>query len=456
MSKKSKTRSAVLPTRLARHPRFDAIVIGAGAAGLAAASTLAEGGARVCIVEARDRLGGRIFSRIEADVPIALELGAEFVHGRSPATSRWLRRFNTPLVDASQNRFSVRDGKLADADRLFDEMKAGLARVRRPTKDVAFADFLDGPARTVLSPQARKFARTLAEGFDAADATRASTIEILKEWSGSSAADAPTFRPQGGYGELISAIAADLDPTRVHLHLNTVVNEVAWRPGSVVVRGMHFGQRHEFKAPRAIITLPIGVLQLPPQSPHAVRFDPPLKQKEEALAGLASGPVIKVLLQFREAFWEALDGGRFRDAAFFHARGAPFPTFWTPLPVRAPILVAWCGGPNAARLAGLEDAQVLAYALESLTMLFGRRSGALDQLRAAYVHDWQADPYACGAYSFVTVGARSARQALARPLRDTLYFAGEAADIGGEAATVAGALQSGERAARSILRRSRK
>jgi len=75
----------------------------------------------------------------------------------------------------------------------------------------------------------------------------------------------------------------------------------------------------------------------------------------------------------------------------------------------------------------------------------------MSQLRGAHVHDWQADPFACGAYSYVTVGGSRARQALARPLQNTLYFAGEAADTSGEAATVAGALQSGEAAAQQIL-----
>lgn len=431
--------------------RFDAVVIGAGAAGLAAAAKLSHAGKSVCIVEARDRIGGRILSRVEPGVAIAIELGAEFVHGRSPATSLWLRRFNTPLIDTSQKRFSIRHGEIEAADSIFDEMKSGLARSRRPKRDLAFADFLDGPARRLLSARAREFARTLVEGFDAADATRVSTLEILKEWSGSSAADAPTFRPQGGYGRLVSAIAADLDPSRVHLHLDTVVHEVNWQRGAVAVRARRFGRPVEFEAPRAIVTLPLGVLQLPESSPYAVRFDPPLKQKQSALAGLASGPVIKVLLQFREPFWEELDDGRFRDAAFFHAPGAPFPTFWTPLPLRVPLLAAWCAGPNATRLAGLDASHIVARALDSLTMLFGMRIDAMAQLRGAHLHDWQADPFACGAYSFVTVGASGARRALARPIQDTLYFAGEATDTGGEAATVAGALQSGERAAQRVM-----
>jgi len=431
---------------------FDVLIIGAGAAGLATAATFAERGLRACIIEARDRIGGRIYTRVEPDTPLPIELGAEFIHGRSPATLRWLRRFNTPIVDASQNRFSIRAGKLDDADDVFDEMKRGLTRMRPPAHDIAFADFLEGAARSKLSPRARQFARTLVEGFDAADATRASTLAILDEWQGSSAADAPTFRPQSGYGALVSAIAASFDPTRVHLHLNTVVSAVRWQQGGVEVDAAHFGRKLQFAAPQAVVTLPLGVLQLPSQSPHAVRFEPELRTKRSAFDGLAAGPVIKVMLRFRESFWEEIDAGRYRDAAFFHAPTEVFPTFWTPLPVRAPVLAAWCAGPNAMRLAGVDEGRIVSCALDSLATMLNQRALVFSQLCGAHLHDWQADPFANGAYSFVTVGGGRAREVLARPLQNTLYFAGEAADTEGEAATVAGALRSAERAAKQVLK----
>ena len=88
-------------------------------------------------------------------------------------------------------------------------------------------------------------------------------------------------------------------------------------------------------------------------------------------------------------------------------------------------------------------------AMKSLKSVFGGRMGRLE---AAFVHDWQQDPYACGAYSYVTVGGEGARKALAAPLRDTLFFAGEATDYRGEHGTVAGALRSGTRAAREAMR----
>jgi monoamine oxidase len=328
-------------------------------------------------------------------------------------------------------------------------MKRGLQRARRPGKDVPFAQFLEGAARNRLDRRARTFARSLVEGFDAADAERVSTLEILDEWSGAGAADAPTFRPHAGYGALIHALHGLLDPDRVQLRLNTRVREVHWSAGEVQVNCERAGRPLEMRAQQAIVTLPLGVLQQADELPEAVRFVPSLASKRRAMEGLAVGPVIKVVLQFSAPFWEEAENGRHRDVAFFLAPGFEFPTFWTTLPVRTSLLTAWSAGPNAARLTGRTETTLVDQALASLQTIFGRTPERL--LERAYVHDWQADPCARGAYSYVTAGGSGARRALARPLAATLYFAGEATDTSGEAATVFGALESGRRAARQVL-----
>jgi monoamine oxidase len=192
------------------------------------------------------------------------------------------------------------------------------------------------------------------------------------------------------------------------------------------------------------------VLQLPPQAPNGVRFVPALTSKQKALAALAAGPVIKLLLKFRTPFWEELDDGRYADAAFFHAPRAAFPTFWTMLPLRASVLTAWAAGPAAARMAGSSDEELVRTALACLGTLFPGEI-CLAEFQGAYLHDWQADPFACGAYSYVVAGGGNARELLARPLERTLFFAGEAAETGGESGTVAGALESGRRAAEQAL-----
>jgi monoamine oxidase len=435
---------------MAERDAFDTLIVSAGAAGLVAAAELSRQSGTVCVLEARDRLGGRIFTRREPGVALPVELGAEFIHGRSPATLAWLAKSNTAVVDAGGERWTLCDGKPQPSDNLFEQMKRGLSSIRRPRKDLPFSEFLEHVAHRKLSPRARQLARALVEGFDAADATRVSTFATLDEWSGNSAADAPTFRPLGGYAALIDGLVGSLDADKVRVQLDTSVHTVRWQRGRVTVEAMRHGQPCTVEARRAIVTLPLGVLQLAAHAPGAVRFAPELR-KEKALGGLAPGPVIKVVLQFRRAFWEEIDDGRYRNGAFFRSPGAAFPTFWSAVPLRGALLNAWAGGPNATRLSGSNEPELVRAALDSLQSLFGKKVRVRRMLERAYLHDWQADPFARGAYSYVMAGGASARKALAAPVQGTLFFAGEAADTQGESGTVAGALQSGMRAARQVL-----
>ena len=141
---------------------------------------------------------------------------------------------------------------------------------------------------------------------------------------------------------------------------------------SVKIEASRHGQPCSVQAKRAIITLPLGVLQLPAHAAGAVRFVPDAR-KQQALAGLAPGPVIKVVLHFRKPFWEEIDDGRYRDGAFFRVPGAPFPTFWSTVPLRGSLLNAWAGGPKAKSLAGRNEAELACTALDSLQSMFGRK-----------------------------------------------------------------------------------
>ena len=428
------------------------IVIGAGAAGLAAAARLARARRSALVVDARLRIGGRIWSHHEPGLPLPLELGAEFIHGRAKATFELLGKAVSAAVDTADPRWTVRDGRLVErSGDLFRQVREAMARAPlEPGEDMSF-DALLRRIGDALSDEAHAFARTLVQGFDAADPARVSARAIVDEWSGGASVEAPQFRPLGGYGALLSALASEIAGTRVQMQLDTVVRSVRWKRGSVEVRGTFVGKPFVAAAKRAIVTLPLGVLQQPVRSEGAVRFDPPLASKREALRLLAAGPVLKALLHFRRAFWEKADRGRYADAAFFHAPGKVFPTFWTALPVRTPVLVAWAAGPNAQRLAGAASEKIVREATASLASIFGKRSLVESSLESAWVHDWQADPYARGAYSYVRVGGERARAQLAEPLAGTLFFAGEAADTEGESGTVAGALQSGARAARETI-----
>ena len=399
---------------------FDVIVVGAGAAGLAAASHLARAGRSVLVLEARDRIGGRCFTCRMAGVGAPVELGAEFIHGRPRATLALLEAAGVPGVDSRRTQRLLRGGKLLAVEGFAEAQKATRAHAILKGGDLSFAEFL---ARKRLPPLTRSLARMMVEGFDAADPERVSARDIVEEWS--HALSSSQMRPQGGYGPLLETL---VEPG-VKILFKKRVRAIRWTPGSVDVDGL--------SARSAVLTLPLGVLQA-----GGVRFSPD-PGKARALERLASGPVVRVALRFREPFWNE----RYPDVAFFHNVEAPFPTFWTPLPMRAPLMTAWAGGPKAARLAGLPKKALLERAAASLRSVFGR----LPRIEESLAQDWQADPFARGGYSYVLVGGQGARAALARPVRNTLFFAGEATDAE-EAGTVAGALRSGMRAAKEILR----
>jgi len=431
---------------------WDVVIIGAGVSGLAAASELRKSGLSVLILEARDHVGGRAWTRHEPDLSAPIELGAEFIHGRAPETFELLREVGKAALDTSGAHWTLRDGKLVqNTEDLFGDIQTALERsnvLKQP--DISFETWLSRSAQYGLSPEAAAMARAFAEGFDAADPARVSAHFIAREWGSGGMLDSPQFRPLGGYSSVLAALAGALDRENIRLQLQTVVREVRWKRGSVEVDAIFLDQPFSVRAACAIVTLPLGVLQAPAEASGAVRFVPELDTKRKALEGLVSGPVLKLSLRFRRAFWEELDGGKYEGASFFHSAHTAFPTFWTSLPLRAPLLTAWIGGPKAARLSMSEMPDIVRMALESLSTIFAGRPPSEFELEAGYLHNWQTDPFSRGAYSYIAVGGGDARSMLAAPLEDTLFFGGEATDTADEAATVTGALQSGERAAREV------
>jgi monoamine oxidase len=392
----------------------------------------------VLVLEARERVGGRCWTRRMAGLEIPVELGAEFIHGEAEATHALLRQAGIAAIDSTREQRYLENGKLRRGN-AFAEAQRAVQQAAGLERDVSFQAFL---ARRRLPRKTKALARMMVQGFDAADPSRVSARSIVEEWGEGGSLGASQPRPQGGYGALFDWLAESALAAGARLKLDSPVHALDWKRGTVLVQGSSFGRPFTVKARQAIITLPLGVLQS-----RAIRFTPSLGQKASALQKLASGPVIRVAMRFHSRFWEA----RAPQIAFFHVPQAPFPTFWTPLPMRAALLTAWAGGPKAARLTGSSKEKLVSAALRTIGMVFG--DAPRKQLASVLVQDWQADPYSRGGYSYVRVGGAGARERLAEPIEDTLFFAGEATDAE-EAGTVAGALRSGQRAAREVLKKS--
>jgi monoamine oxidase len=277
-------------------------------------------------------------------------------------------------------------------------------------------------------------ATDFAEGYNAAHADRISAASM--RISDDEQDEPKQYRIANGYDALIEWLRAGLDPARSTLHLGSEVTEVKWRRGSVDVATR---RGETFRADAAVITIPIGVWK----SPHAIRFDPPLREKERAIAKVEVGHVVKIIFGFREPFWD-------RDQTFVHASDPFMPTWWTTSPVHASLLTGWAGGHAADRLLAVDD--IAGRALQSMESVFGVSRRVINsKLKWTRMCNWQAEPFSRGAYSYAGVGGANAHETLARHVSGTLFFAGEAT-TSGETGTVAGAIGTGRRAAKQLLK----
>ncbi len=404
-------------------------------------------------IEARDRIGGRILTVHDPLSILPIELGAEFVHGRAPEILQIARSASLGVYDCTDSALHIKNGVVqshGDAWEPVGQLMHQMRRVAGQGREESFAQFL---ASSRAPETAKELSASYVEGFNAA---RKEIIGIASLAKDAEAADKihgdRSFRLFSGYDAIPFSVFRSVEHAESKLRLNTVLSSVQWRPGSAVLttRSALTGELRMLSARRILIAVPLGVLQADGEGAGGIRWDPGLPRVTEAAKALAFGNVMRVVLRFREAFWE--ENETFADAGFLLSDERLFPTWWTPLAVRAPMLTGWSAGPHADGLIGKSRPEIIQQATRSLAKILGtapERVGS--QVEQAYFHDWHADPFARGAYSYVPAGAMAAREELAKPIADTLYFAGEATELNGHSATVHGAIASGLRATRQIV-----
>jgi monoamine oxidase len=322
---------------------------------------------------------------------------------------------------------------------MWERMGEILHRITLNARDQSFAEFVD---QVGLNPLDREMALGFIKGFDAADPAVASAQALLvAELSAEKEEGDSQSRLTSGYGTLVNWLGDVLQAAGASLHLQTVVRRIVWATHNVEVHADTESGGRSWRADRALITLPLGVLKS-----GEVTFQPALAEKAAAVGLLAFGNARKLILSFREAWWPGK-----ADFGFVHSFAEPFPTWWSD--PRAPVLTGWSGGPNADRLIGCSPIEVEQAGLETLSRIFtvpiSRLRGALS---TAHTYDWAQDPFARGAYSYIPVSGLELPKRLAEPLQDTLFFVGEATALDAQMGTVFGALESGLRAAEEMSR----
>ncbi len=446
----------------------DVIVIGAGIAGLSAAVELCRAGLQVEILEARDRIGGRIFTHIDPSLNYPVELGAEFIHGLAPEIWLPLQQHDINVNEVEGDLWCFVEGELQHCD-FFEKTDKILSAMDDKHPDESFLQFLARRFPDGEHAEAKQWATGYVSGFNAADPAEVSVHWLVHSRDAEEQIDGDrAFRIAGGYQKLIEISLNELSKAagadaRAKLHLNNIVRDIRWTPNSVRVQTRTPEGTATFEAARALVTLPLGVLQA-----REVRFAPELpREKATALDQLAMGKVVRVTLCFRESFWEHVGRTFLSDPtrtshtaksdlsnlSFLFSHDDYFPTWWTQMPEHVPVITGWGAAHRAERMAGMTEGRIVDKALESLSRLLNvEKSQIRAGLNSAHFHDWDKDPFSCGAYSYVKAGAEGCQKSLGAPVEDTLFFAGEATDVSGHNGTVHGAIASGHRAAREILK----
>jgi monoamine oxidase len=364
-----------------------------------------------------------------------------------------VNKANLAVYDCKEHSVHIRNGKAdgqSDAWEQIDHITEEMKQVAHTGTDRSFFDFI----QQVHQPQSvKQLAISYVEGFNAAHKERISIASLAQDAEAAEKIDGDrNFRIVNGYKTIADFSLRDSQGDSARLLLNTAVTAVHWRPGHarVEARSTLTDVITEFETRQVIVAIPLGVLRARNLAIGSIRFDPVPEEITNALEALEIGDVTRLVLRFKEAWWENQD--ELSDAGFWLSEERFFPTWWTTLPMRTPLLTGWSAGPHTDELLGQPKSVILSRALEDLSRISRvKRSHLEERLEAVHFHDWHSDPFSRGAYSYVRAGGLQKRAPLALPVQNTLFFAGEATELNGHGGTVHGARATGHRAARQVL-----
>lgn len=445
----------------------DVIVIGAGAAGIAAARKLTEAGRRVIVLEARDRLGGRVWTHEFSNT--ALDMGAAWVHGyewnplseMARAAGVKLHPSDTILLGADLALYAQDGRRWTDDERetleeQFDEVMEALENLAEACKaeglpDISIQQGLAELLKTTSSilslskdaPFAKlkalnyKFNSTIEHEYSGA-VEDMSLLNWDEDLTPQQLGEADAL-PEGGWWPILAPAARGLEVRLQHQVASVAYGGHLVKVACTFPRNGVAGEA-VFTAPQVIITLPVGVLKA-----NVVEFVPPLPaEKLAALQNIGMGVLNKLVLKFPRKFWPDTDWlGYVSERKGFWAE-------WLDLSRHTgqPILIAFNAAEYGREVEQLTDAEQVAQALQILRVMFGAE---VPEPESYVITRWASDPFALGSYTYLRPGGSGAdRETLAAPVDNKLFFAGEATSQE-YLSTVHGAWLSGLRAANEIL-----
>jgi monoamine oxidase len=407
----------------------DVVIVGAGGAGLSAARTLIAAGKSVVILEAMNRIGGRAYTESET-FGLPFDWGCAWIQAADrnpllPLAREW--GFDPKLHDLDLDRvYYGPEARRFSATEL--ERTRGFEE-RFPKMNRRAARWRDGPVSSVLFPRTPEEEAAMTYMFPMDMAVDPGEISI-RDWARQADLN-PNYLVQKGLGTVVAKFGEGLP-----VSVATPVKKIGYGGRGVTIET----EKGEVRAKACIVTCSTGALQT-----GYIRFDPKLPAwKEDAIGELPMGLLAKIPL--------LLDGERFGLSAFediLYERSGLQNIYFLAFPFEMPMMIGFVGGSFAWHLTAAGTEAATDFALDALRRIFG--SDAPKHVKKAEFSRWANIPWTRGSYSAALPGKFPARAALARPLNDRVFFAGEAL-AGPLTQTVGGAILSGEAVARDVLK----